>query len=255
VKTTYRWLQEFTALDVPPATLAEQLTLTGLEVESITPVAPPFSNVVVGEVLSAKRHPEADKLSVCEVTTDGSDRLQIICGAANVRAGLKVAVAKQGAELPGGLKIKRAKLRGLESQGMLCSARELGIGTEHDGIMELAQALSLGADVRAALDLDDTVFEVKATPNRGDCMSTFGIARDYLAARERRYLEFRTPAVAARAGVLGRCASMRPTPVPCLPVAQSAVFARMRKHRCGCASACGASASTASRRSSMSPIT
>jgi phenylalanyl-tRNA synthetase beta chain len=200
VKTTYRWLQEFTALDVPPATLAEQLTLTGLEVESITPVAPPFSNVVVGEVLSAKRHPEADKLSVCEVTTDGSDRLQIICGAANVRAGLKVAVAKQGAELPGGLKIKRAKLRGLESQGMLCSARELGIGTEHDGIMELAQALSLGADVRAALDLDDTVFEVKATPNRGDCMSTFGIARDYLAARERRYLEFRTPAVAARAG-------------------------------------------------------
>jgi phenylalanyl-tRNA synthetase beta chain len=198
VKTTYRWLQEFTALDAPPAQLAEQLTLAGLEVEAITPVAPPFSNVVVGEVLSAARHPQADKLSVCEVTTDGRDRLQIVCGAANVRAGLKVAVAKEGAELPGGLVIKRAKLRGLESQGMLCSARELGLGSEHDGILELAAELASGTDVRAALDLDDWVLEVKATPNRGDCMSTFGIARDHLAARERRYLKFQTPAVPAR---------------------------------------------------------
>lgn len=198
MKITYRWLQEFIALDVAPAVLAEQLTLTGLEVEAITPVAPPFTNVVVGEVLATARHPDAEKLSVCEVTTDGRDRLQIICGAANVRTGLKVAVATLGAELPGGVKIKRAKLRGLESQGMLCSARELGLGSEHDGIMELAQDLAVGGDLRAALDLDDAVLDVKATPNRGDCMSVFGIARDYAAARERRYLSYRVAPVAVR---------------------------------------------------------
>src|SRR5271166_711318 len=198
VKTTYRWLQEFAALAVPPAVLAEQLTLAGLEVEAIAPVAPPSSMVVVGEVLSASRHPQADKLTVCEVTTDGRDRLQIICGAANVRAGLKVAVATEGAQLPGGLTIKRTKLRGLESQGMLCSARELGLGEEHDGILELAPDLAVGQDLRAALDLDDWVLEVKATPNRGDCMSTFGIARDYVAARERRYLSYHTPSVPSR---------------------------------------------------------
>ncbi len=198
MKTTYRWLQEFAALAVPPAVLAEQLTLTGLEVEAIEAVAPPSSKVVVGEVLSVSRHPQADKLSVCEVTTDGRDRLQIICGATNVRAGLKVAVATEGAELPGGLTIKRAKLRGLESRGMLCSARELGLGEEHDGILELASDLAVGQDLRAALDLDDWVLDVKATPNRGDCMSTFGIARDYVAARERRYLSYRTATVPPR---------------------------------------------------------
>ncbi|HMD72464.1 MAG TPA: phenylalanine--tRNA ligase subunit beta [Steroidobacteraceae bacterium] len=198
MKTTYRWLQEFAALAVPPAVLAEQLTLAGLEVEAIAPVAPPSSMVVVGEVLSASRHPQADKLTVCEVTTDGRDRLQIICGAANVRAGLKVAVATEGAQLPGGLTIKRTTLRGLESQGMLCSARELGLGEEHDGILELAPDLAVGQDLRAALDLDDWVLEVKATPNRGDCMSTFGIARDYVAARERRYLSYHTPSVPSR---------------------------------------------------------
>ena len=152
-------------------------------------MAPPFSGVVVGEVLEVARHPDADKLSVCQVTTDGTNRLQIVCGAPNVRAGLKVAVAMVGAQLPGGVHIKRAKLRGLESNGMLCSARELGLGDEHDGIMELPDSLPLSRDLRAALDLDDTVLEVNATPNRGDCMSVFGIARDYAAAQERRYLE------------------------------------------------------------------
>jgi phenylalanyl-tRNA synthetase beta chain len=197
VKLTYRWLHEFAQQTVTPAVLAEQLTLTGLEVEALTPVAPPFSGVIVGEVISAARHPDAEKLSVCEVTTSGADRLQIICGAKNVRAGLKVAVAMVGARLPGDITIKRAKLRGLESQGMLCSARELGLGDEHDGILELEPATELGVDVRAALNLDDTILEVKATPNRGDCMSVFGIARDWVAAQERRYLEARVRAVAA----------------------------------------------------------
>lgn len=189
MKITYSWMKEFTPLAATPAELARQLTLAGLEVESLEPVAPPFSGVVVGEVLECARHPEADKLSVCQVTLDGSDRLQIICGASNVRKGLKVAVATVGAVLPGNVQIKRAKLRGLESNGMLCSARELGLGEEHEGIMELPASLAVGRDVRAALDLDDTVLEVNATPNRGDCMSVFGIARDYAAAQHRRYLK------------------------------------------------------------------
>src|SRR6201996_2581691 len=149
-------MKEFTPLAATPAELARRLTLAGLEVESMEPVAPPFSGVVVGEVLECARHPEADKLSVCEITIDRGgrgDRLQIICGAPNVRKGLKVAVATVGAVLPGNVQIKRAKLRGLESYGMLCSARELGLGEEHDGIMELSESLTLGQDVRASLDL------------------------------------------------------------------------------------------------------
>jgi phenylalanyl-tRNA synthetase beta chain len=197
VRITRSWLQEFTPLAATPGELAKQLTMAGLEVESMAPVAPPFSGVLVGEVLESTRHPDAAKLSVCRVTTDGSNRLQIICGAGNVRAGLKVAVAMVGAELPGGVHINRAKLRGLESNGMLCSARELGLGEEHDGIMELPDSLALNRDLRAALDLDDVALDVNATPNRGDCMSVFGIARDYAAAQRRQYLTYGAPAVAA----------------------------------------------------------
>ncbi len=197
MKVPYRWLSEFVPVAATAEALAGQLTEAGLEVESVSPVAPPFSGVIVGEVLECARHPDAEKLSVCKVTTDGADRLQIICGAPNVRAGLKVAVAMVGAKLPNDVTIRRAKLRGLESFGMLCSARELGLGDEHDGIMELPATLALGLDVRAALDLDDAVLEVNATPNRGDCMSVFGIARDYAAAQQRRYLTASVPAVAA----------------------------------------------------------
>ena len=197
MKVTYRWLQEFTPITASPAELAAQLTMAGLEVESISPVAPPFSGVVVGEVLEAGRHPNAEKLSLCQVTTDGTNRLQIVCGAKNVRAGLKVAVAMAGAQLPNDVVIKRATLRGQESNGMLCSARELGLGDEHDGIMELADSLPLNQDVREALDLDDCILEVNATPNRGDCMSVFGIARDYAAAGARRHLKYKVAPVAA----------------------------------------------------------
>ncbi len=197
MKVTYSWLKEYTPL-AAPEDLAKQLTLAGLEVESVAPVAPPFSGVVVGEVIESGRHPNAEKLSLCQVTTDGTNRLQIVCGAGNVRAGLKVAVAMVGASLPDGVIIKSTKLRGLESNGMLCSARELGLGAEHDGIMELPDSLKAGEDLRAALDLDDVVLEVNATPNRGDCMSVLGIARDYAAAQERRYLAARVDSVAAR---------------------------------------------------------
>ena len=197
MKVTYLWLKEYVPL-APAAELASQLTLAGLEVESLAPVAPPFTGVVVGEVIESGRHPDAEKLSLCQVTTDGSNRLQIVCGAKNVRAGLRVAVAMVGARLPKDVNIKRAKLRGQESNGMLCSARELGLGDEHEGIMELPDSLPLNQDLRAALDLDDVMLEVNATPNRGDCMSVFGIARDYAAAQERRYLTAQVAPVAAR---------------------------------------------------------
>ena len=207
-------MREFTQVDVGPAELAAQLTLAGLEVEAVTPVAPPFTGVLVGEVVSAIRHPNAEKLSLCEVTTDGSDRLQIVCGAPNVRAGLKVAVAMVGAHLPGDLVIRRAKLRGLESNGMLCSSRELGLGDEHDGIMELPASLTLGADLRTVLDLDDTALEVNATPNRGDCMSVFGIARDYAAAQEHRYLTCTVPPVPAQSAAVFPVSIRIPAAVP-----------------------------------------
>jgi phenylalanyl-tRNA synthetase beta chain len=195
LRITYQWLQEFTEVTASPSELASQLTLAGLEVESVTPVAEPFSGVVVGEVLECRQHPNAEKLSVCRVTTDGVNALQIICGAGNVRAGLKVAVAQVGAQLPHNVAIKRAKLRGLESEGMLCSARELGLGENHEGILELAAELPLNQNIRDALRLEDTVLDVNATPNRGDCMSVFGIARDYSAARQRRYLSYRATPV------------------------------------------------------------
>ncbi|HXC21268.1 MAG TPA: phenylalanine--tRNA ligase subunit beta, partial [Steroidobacteraceae bacterium] len=197
MKITYQWLKEFAEVSATPAELARQLTMSGLEVESLTPVAPPFSGVIVGQVLESTPHPDAAKLSVCRVTTDGANRLQIICGASNVRAGLKVAVAMVGAQLPEAVTIKRATLRGLESYGMLCSARELGLGENHEGIMELPEALPLNQNLRDALDLDDTMLDVNTTPNRGDCMSVFGIARDYTAAQRRRYLKYTSAAVAA----------------------------------------------------------
>jgi phenylalanyl-tRNA synthetase beta chain len=197
MKVTYSWLKEYVPL-AAPSELAKQLTLAGLEVESVTPVAPPFSGVVVGEVVESVRHPDAEKLSLCQVTTDGVNRLQIICGAKNVRAGLKVAVAMVGAQLPNDVIIKRTKLRGLESNGMLCSAREMGLGDEHEGIMELPASLVLNEDLRVALDLEDVMMEVNATPNRGDCMSVFGIARDHAAAQQRKYLTAHVAAVAAR---------------------------------------------------------
>ncbi len=198
MKITQHWMREFAHVAAAPSDLAKELTLAGLEVEAVTPVAPPFTGVVVGEVLECGRHPDAEKLSLCQVTTDGENRLQIVCGAPNVRAGLKVAVAMVGARLPGGVVIKRAKLRGLESCGMLCSARELGLGVEHDGILELGPTVALNRDLREALDLNDTTLEVNATPNRGDCMSVFGITRDYVAAHERRYLAYAVAPVAAR---------------------------------------------------------
>lgn len=177
MKFSEAWLREWVDPPVNAEALYEQLTMAGLEIEGFEPVAGVFTGVVVGEVLEAGRHPDADKLSVCRVS-DGQETFQVVCGAPNVRAGLKTAFARVGAVLPGDFRIKRAKLRGVESAGMLCSAAELGLGDDHDGILELGPELAAGSDVRAALALDDATVEVNLTPNRGDCLSIRGLARE-----------------------------------------------------------------------------
>ena len=161
--------------------LAHALTMAGLEVESVEPMAPPFTGVVVARVVSVAKHPNADKLSVCEVDVGAGAPLTIVCGAPNVVAGLRVPCARVGAELPGGLRIKEAKMRGVESHGMLCSARELGLAEESSGLMVLAPDAPVGEDIRRALALDDQRFTIKLTPNRGDCLSAIGLAREVAA--------------------------------------------------------------------------
>ena len=173
-----RWVE--VGNDVPA--LSHALTMAGLEIEGQSTAAPPMSGIVVAEVLATSKHPDAEKLSVCRVH-DGAQEIQIVCGASNVRAGIKVPLATVGATLPGGMEIKKAKLRGVESFGMLCSAKELGLAEESQGLLELPAELKAGQDVVKALSLDDIVFEINLTPNRGDCMSVLGVAREIAANR------------------------------------------------------------------------
>ncbi|HRP34472.1 MAG TPA: phenylalanine--tRNA ligase subunit beta [Gammaproteobacteria bacterium] len=178
MKFSARWLREWVDPPVDTETLVHQLTMAGLEVDGTAPAAPAFSSVVVGQVESVERHPDADKLSVCRVDVGAPEKLAIVCGAPNVRAGMKAPVALVGGELPGGLKIKRAKLRGVESHGMLCSERELGLGDGHEGLWDLPADAPVGVGLRDWLGLDDTVIDVDLTPNRGDCFSVLGMARE-----------------------------------------------------------------------------
>lgn len=177
MKFSEQWLREWVNPAIDTETLCEQLTMAGLEVDGVEPAAPDFSGVVIGEILEAEQHPNADKLRLCAVST-GENTHQIICGAPNARKGIKVAVAEVGAVLPGNFKIKRAKLRGVESLGMLCSESELGLSDESDGILELAADAPIGTDFRDYLKLDDQCIEVDLTPNRGDCLGVRGIARE-----------------------------------------------------------------------------
>lgn len=177
MKFSEGWLREWVNPNLKTDALAEQLTMAGLEVDGLEPVAGEFTGVVVGKVVAAEQHPDADKLRVCTVE-DGSDTYNVVCGAPNARAGISVAFARVGAKLPDGVKIRKAKLRGVESFGMLCSSKELGLGDDHDGIIELPASCSLGDDLRAALDLDDTCIDIDLTPNRGDCLSVRGVARE-----------------------------------------------------------------------------
>ena len=175
------WLREWISPVVTDEILAEQLTMAGLEVDGIETVAPAFSKVVVGHVVSCEKHPDADKLNLCQVDVGEAETVQIICGAKNVRTGLKVMAALVGAKLPGDFKIKKAKLRGVESFGMICSESELGISDSSEGIAELDEEASIGQDVREYLDLDDHIIELDITPNRGDCFSVLGVAREVSA--------------------------------------------------------------------------
>ncbi len=180
------WLREFCDPPLTTQQLADTLTMAGLEVEELKPVAPPFTKIVVGEIKSASKHPNADKLQVCEVDVGQGALLGIVCGAPNARVGIKVPCAMVGAELPPGADgtpflIKVGQLRGVESQGMLCSARELKLSEDHGGLLELAPDAPLGKDIRSYLNLDDTLFTLKLTPNLAHCLSVYGVAREVAA--------------------------------------------------------------------------
>lgn len=175
------WLRSYVNPGIGTEELAHRLTMAGLEVEETESVAPAFSGVVVAHIVDVQPHPNADRLRVCQVDDGSGTNLQIVCGAPNAATGLKVPLARVGAELPGGMKIGPVKMRGVESRGMLCSARELGLSQDHAGLLELPADAPVGEDIRAYLDLDDTVFTLKLTPNRADCLSIRGVAREVAA--------------------------------------------------------------------------
>ncbi|MDT8397654.1 MAG: phenylalanine--tRNA ligase subunit beta [Pseudomonadales bacterium] len=172
-----QWLRRWVNPAISTQELMAQLTMAGLEVDSFKPAANAFTGVIVAEVVATAAHPDADKLRVCQVNT-GADQVQVVCGAANVRPGLKVPYACIGARLAADFKIKKARLRGVDSFGMLCSAQELGLAEHAEGLLELASDAPVGQDIRTLLDLDDTLIEVDLTPNRGDCLSIAGLARE-----------------------------------------------------------------------------
>ena len=175
------WLRSFVNPGITTDELAHKLTMAGLEVEEVAPAAPEFSGVVVAHIVSVEPHPNADKLRVCQVDDGSGTLLQIVCGAPNAAQGIKIPLARVGAVLPGGLKIGVAKMRGIESSGMLCSARELGLSQDHAGLMVLPEQAPVGTDVRDMLALDDAIFTLKMTPNRADCLSILGVAREVAA--------------------------------------------------------------------------
>jgi len=191
------WLREWVDPPVDTKTLAEQLTMAGLEVDAVEPAAPALDGVVVGRVQAVEPHPNAEKLHLCRVDTGSEEPLLIVCGAANVAEEMKVPVARVGARLPGDVEIKRAKLRGVESLGMICSAAELGLAESSDGIMPLPADAPVGEDFRTYLDLDDRCIELDLTPDRADCLSLAGISREV--------------------GVINRCPVRGPVVEPILP--------------------------------------
>ncbi|KID05546.1 MAG: phenylalanine--tRNA ligase subunit beta [Hafnia alvei] len=178
MKFSELWLREWVNPAISSEELSEQITMAGLEVDGVEPVAGEFNGVFVGEVVECGQHPNADKLRVTKVNVGGERLLDIVCGAPNCRKGLKVAVATIGAVLPGDFKIKAAKLRGEPSEGMLCSFSELGISEDHDGIIELPADAPIGTDIREYLKLNDNAIEISVTPNRADCLGIIGVARD-----------------------------------------------------------------------------
>src|SRR5687768_2833436 len=176
------WLREHVSVAASRDELAATLTAIGLEVEGIEPIGAALEGVVVAQILSAERHPQADRLQVCQVAFGDGDPVQVVCGAPDARAGLKAPLATVGATLPGGLAIGAAKLRGVDSFGMLCSAKELAIDADASGLLELPADAPVGTPLATYLGLPDATFELKLTPNRADCFSVRGIAFDAAAA-------------------------------------------------------------------------
>lgn len=183
MKISLNWLRELAQLELSVADekIIDQLTMLGLEVDEVAAAAFNFSGVVIGEIIDAKQHPDADRLRVCTVNIGQNDNLNIVCGAQNARAGIKVVVATVGAVLPNNLKIKRAKLRGVESFGMICSLSELGLAETSEGILELPNDALVGTNIQDYLLLNDKIITIELTPNRGDCLSAFGLARELAA--------------------------------------------------------------------------
>jgi phenylalanyl-tRNA synthetase beta chain len=173
------WLRTFVDTKLNSSELSHSLTMAGLEVEDEQPAGAVFSSVVIGEIVEAAKHPDANRLQLCSVNI-GKETLQIVCGASNARVGIKVPCALVGAELPG-ISIKQAKVRGVDSFGMLCSSKELGLAAEADGLLELPDDAPIGRDIRDYLSLNDNLLTLKLTPNRADCLSILGIARDVAA--------------------------------------------------------------------------
>ena len=189
MKYSELWLREWVNPNINLEALCNILTMAGLEVEEFTPVAEDFSGICIGQITSIKKHPEADRLQLCEVTIGETTPLQIICGAANVKTNMKVAVAKINAVLPDGKTIVPTTIRGIASQGMLCSASELHLTEEKEGILELPNDAPIGQDLRTYLSLQDYVLDLSITPNRGDCLSIKGLAREISALTETRLQE------------------------------------------------------------------
>src|SRR6202140_2450813 len=213
MKVPYSWLAEWVKVPWPAPELGSRLTMAGIELEARGSAAPPFSGVVVAQIVSAEPHPQADKLQVCRVSTGSGETLQIVCGASNARAGLKSALALVGAKLPGDLTIKAAKLRGVESQGMLASAKELGLAEGSAGILELPPDAPLGRPLREYLALDEPVLDLNITPNRGDAMSVIGIAREVAALAGTKVPG--PPIGSARAGHADRLSVQLEAPAAC----------------------------------------
>jgi phenylalanyl-tRNA synthetase beta chain len=177
---SWKWLKDFVDIRLTPEELVDRLTMAGLEVESLQENVPLFTGVVVSKILSVRPHPGADKCFICEVTT-GDEKYPVVCSAGNIRPGNVVPLAKVGATIPGGYTIRTSKIKGEVSEGMLCSEEELGIGSDASGVMILSEHLSPGADLASALDLKDVVLDIGITPNRADCLSIAGIAREIAA--------------------------------------------------------------------------
>ncbi|NRB42275.1 MAG: phenylalanine--tRNA ligase subunit beta, partial [Pseudomonadales bacterium] len=202
MKISEKWLREWVNPALSVDELVEQITMAGLEVDAVEPVAGEFSGVVVAEIVAIEAHPDADKLRVCQVVCGEDEPVQVVCGAANARIGLKAPFAKVGAILPGDFKIKKAKLRGVPSFGMMCGASELGMEDQVDGLMELPEAADTGMDIREYLSLDDNIIDIDLTPNRGDCLSVLGAAREVGVLNKLDLAAINAPAVAPSIDVI-----------------------------------------------------